>query len=686
MSTTSDAARAASAPLVSYLRAAHPWLRRHLRVTAIAGLGLSAVGQVLVWTLARGEHDGTAGQSLAAVVLSAAGWVLAGLLLALATRPLLGWRLGRVAALGLSAALLATLAFIAVAGTAMRIMSGSYVTVGGVMFSFGSREHFIHAAVQGYVGVTALCLAVLVGSGLLFAWLLSSSARPSGGPWLGHLGLAAALSLLVGGVYARRADSRFTRGMFVSAPLLALVSSLDNAFELTRASVGGLAFGESLAPPGPDLAEGPRWLARIKAARGPRPNVLLVMLESVAPDHLGLLGYHRATSPEIDRLGRESLWMRRAWATATHSNYAQMAVLSSLFPRRVHGLDQYTRIDYPRLLFHDVFHALGYATATISSQDETWQGMRRFQSTGTPTFFWYSGNCTEPLLDSGVEKVAPDGAALDVVLDWLSHRAHRPWALYLNLQGTHFPYTLPAGATHPWLPDEPDGSTYTYLSYPESERAVVVNRFDNALRYVDEQLGRLRRYLAEAGELDDTFMVITADHGELFFDKGLVTHGRSLYEVEARVPLWLRWPGHIPAEQRDEPVSHLDVMPTVLDYLDLPPHPSWQGRSFRTPAPEAVGKHAIFMNIQGLRFADALVCWPYKLMIDRTGNKPYLFDLASDPDEEHNLVEARPTIAALLNDTLNKQLIAQLDYHRAQDLAVRQERFQPRLRACPSLP
>ena len=78
----------------------------------------------------------------------------------------------------------------------------------------------------------------------------------------------------------------------------------------------------------------------------------MIMLESVTPRHMSSYGYARKTTPELDRLARDGLRWRRAWTTATHSNYAQMAVISSLFPRRGYGLDQYTRLDYPRLLWH----------------------------------------------------------------------------------------------------------------------------------------------------------------------------------------------------------------------------------------------------------------------------------------------------------------------------------------------
>lgn len=376
--------------------------------------------------------------------------------------------------------------------------------------------------------------------------------------------------------------------------------------------------------------------------------------------------------------------MERAWSTATHSNYAQMAVLSSLFPRRVHGLDQYERLDYPRVLFHDVMHQLGYETATITSQDENWQGMRRFQETGTPTYFWFSETYDGEHLDSGVEKIVPDQDTTEVALDWLSAYRKAPWALYLNFQATHFPYSMVADAERPWHPDRPTMSTFGYLGYPEAEREVVINRYDNALRYVDEQLGRVLDYLEAADELDDTIVVVTADHGEMFFDKGLVTHGKTLYEVEARVPLVVHWPGHVPAQRRRDPVSNLDVLPTIAELVGFPAHPSWQGRSILSPA-QGPERPAVFMNIQGLRFADGIVCWPYKLILERTGDRQHLFDLSRDPAENRDLIEAQPEVAARLADTLTKQLLAQLDYHRKEDVELREGRYQPRLRPCPDL-
>jgi len=667
------------------------WFRRHLAIGAGLGFGLGAIGQGLVVALARGEHDATPWQRLAAVAYSTAAWVVVAFAVASVGALLMRRRRGAALALSLSVAVLGGLAFVSALGSALRVIAGSYLTAGAVAFSLGSAHHFVHAALQGYVGWFAITMAVMVFFALLIHRALRAAAKhqraSAASPGRHQLALVLVLAMGLSGVYLRRADYRFTKRMFLSAPLLALASSFDANFEIDRSSMRG-AIGEPLAPPGPPRSVGRAWDRRIAelaaADDATRPNVLLVILESIAASHMTTEGYARSTTPNLQRLADEGLYMERAWTTATHSNYAQMAILSSLFPRRVHGLDQYTRLDYPRELLHDVFHRLGYETATITSQDENWQGMRRFQDTGTPTFFWFSDDYEGVHLDSGVEKVVPDEDTTDVALDWLSAYRKAPWALYVNFQATHFPYTLVEDADRPYAPDRPTMSTFGYLGYPEGERDVVINRYDNALRYVDEQIGRVVDYLEAAGELDDTLIVVTADHGEMFFEKGLVTHGKTLFEVESRVPLIVHWPGHVAPGRRREPVSNLDVMPTIADLVGFPPHPSWQGRSFVTPA-KGTPQPAIFMNIQGLRFADGIVCWPYKLILERTSKRQYLFDLAQDPAENVDLMAAQPEIAARMADTLTKQLLAQLDYHREEDLAVREKRFQPRLRPCPDL-
>lgn len=141
---------------------------------------------------------------------------------------------------------------------------------------------------------------------------------------------------------------------------------------------------------------------------------------------------------------------------------------------------------------------------------------------------------------------------------------------------------------------------------------VVENRFDNALRYVDEQIGRLVAHLRRSGELDDTLIVVVSDHGEAFHEHELVTHARSLYDTEVRTPLVFHWPARLPPEVRDAPVSHVDVLPSILALVGVPPHPAHQGTSLFPPEPgEGLPPRPVHLVTHGYRPIDAIVCWPW---------------------------------------------------------------------------
>ncbi len=160
----------------------------------------------------------------------------------------------------------------------------------------------------------------------------------------------------------------------------------------------------------------------------------------------------------------------------------------------------------------------------------------------------------------------PDEKTVDELEKWISHQ-HGHWSLYVDLQMSHFPYKLPPGAPAPFQPSDPTPGSFTYLGYPRKDRQKAINRYDNALHYVDMQIGRMAHYLEQTGQLDSTLWVITADHGEMFFDHGMVTHGKTLYEGESRVPLLVHWPERVKPADVDEPVSTLDILPTMAELV-----------------------------------------------------------------------------------------------------------------------
>jgi arylsulfatase A-like enzyme len=310
--------------------------------------------------------------------------------------------------------------------------------------------------------------------------------------------------------------------------------------------------------------------------------------------------------------------------------------------------------------------------------------MRAFQTTTTPNPILDAANHPGPHLGAGLEGKLPDHVTVERALQWLDGVSpERPFELYVNLQRTHFPYELPAGIDAPFQPADPDPSRFGFLGYPPSELAAARNRYDNALRYVDAQVGRLYDGLAARGRLRDTLWVITGDHGESFHDQGLVTHGSSLRESQTRVPLWVLWPGHVPPGEHAEAVSTLDVMPTLLSLLGLPAHPSYQGRAFAGERPSTGAHAAQYLTLQGLRYADAVVCWPFKLIHESNRARLWLHDLAHDPEEARDLMSTRDPRARALAETLLTMVQAQRAYHA--DHTRMAQQFAPRLPPCPAL-
>lgn len=580
-------------------------------------------------------------------------------------------------------------------GVALHVLLGSHLTSSGLAFFLNSSEHIAGAVTAQYLGyvLPLLALSALFAAGLAVLArrvIDGDPARVRSAEIVGCVGMTA----VAGFAAAAPAEEPIGPGVVRTSPEVALLASVTSSDRPSEPLAAGAAPLVRAALESPTRDMQGSWEAVARGVEG-RPNVIVITLESVATSRLGYLDDAgrlggRRPSPNIDRIAEKSLRMRRAYTTATHSNYAQMAVISSLFPRRGSVLDMYQRLDYPRVLLHDFGHALGYATATVSSQDETWQGMKRFQETGTPTYFRHAPDHQGDHLDLVTEDVAPDQATVDHAIGWIRERRGAPFTLYLNLQSTHFPYPIPDSAEKPFQPYEPKG-TFNYVRWEEADKDVILNRYDNALHYVDAQIGRLYDALEASGILDETILVITSDHGELFFEHELVTHGRTLFEGESRVPLLVHYPARLDEKDDFTPVSSLDVLPTVVDLMGLPPHPAFQGQSFAS-LPDGPGnsagpeRSAVYLNIQGWKHYEAIVCGRYKLAYDPDSKKSELYDVVADPKEERDLAPSRPDLVAALRGTLRAQMDAQEAYHASSEIGrrLRAERFAPRLLACPA--
>lgn len=663
------------------------------RLGAVLGLALGVLGQTAVhaWSAASVEATPWPSQRLLGVLTLSAGYALVAIVVSGLSLRIFGALLKSVSratrcAVVATAVVLSALAFVHVVGLVVRVLSGAHLSLGAITFCIGSWEHFLHAGVSGYVRFTLPAVVGIAVMGCGLGFMLRRMARLPASNIRGERELlvqgAAGLTLLLVAFFAPVSE-RYLRGVASTTPELALIESLVDV-PLGSARVRTESERQALvALQSPPLAAGSMWQASLAPAGADAPNLLLITLESVTPKHMRAFGYHRTVTPHLDELASRALVAPRAWTTATHSNYAQMAILSSLFPRRMGSLDMYRRIDYPRLLLHDFAFEKGYATATISSQDENWQGMLRFQQTATPTFFYHATDYEGPHLDTGTEKVIPDHVTAERAARWIDEQKG-PWQLYVNFQATHFPYAIPKNAPRPFEPHVPRGA-FSYVGYDQEDVGRVVNMYDNALSYVDAQIGRLKSHLEQRGQLHKTIWVITSDHGEMFYEHGLATHGRTLYDAEARVPFIIHYPDVLAPAEIDQPVSHVDILPTILALLSADPYPGYQGRNLLEPPSPADPPRAIYMNIQGWTHVDAIVCEPYKLIVDNSKHRVELYDLERDPTEKNDLSANEPRIVDELSTVLEAMILAQERYHSG-DTTYRTRSFAPRMLPCPRLP
>lgn len=658
------------------------WCIGAARFGAVLGGSSAVLGQLAVLYTDQGPSSvawlgrvGAVGvdATLVGAVTFTAAWL---------TRRLARSQRGRTWGVVLTAALTAPIVAAQVLGFVLRGIFGSPFTLGGLDFFLASAGHMGRGLMDRYAAYTAFAAVLALLCVLSLAAGLSRAARSALSPKRLEIGvLVGAVALVAAGAVVR--PTAIVESIAPASPAVAFFASIASASASASESDLNPAIEEQVlrALDSPPRIAGALWRKDAPLAEGPRPNVILLMLESVGIDHLGFEGYSRGVTPNLDALAERGRRFSRVWSTATHSNYAQMAVLSSLFPRRGSTLEMYHRLDYPRFLLHDALTNVGYSAATISSQDETWQGMLRFQQTGARVHYFHSPDHQGPHLDTGTDRIVPDELTIERALAWIEEPRSGSFSLYINLQSTHWPYAIPEDAERPFLPDTPEKPAI-YASWSKDDLPRIQNRYDNALAYVDRQVGRLVAGLNERGLLADTLLVVTSDHGELFWSHELVTHGRTLFEGEARVPLIVSWPRVITPGVDDRPASNLDALPTIVDALDLPPFPGHQGRSLLRPEEPTAERRAVFLNIQGWRQAEAVVCWPYKLISE--GSSASLYDLSSDPGEERDLAAELPATAASLGSLLRAQMTAQMRYH-APGRSARAERYAPRLLSCPPL-
>jgi arylsulfatase A-like enzyme len=399
------------------------------------------------------------------------------------------------------------------------------------------------------------------------------------------------------------------------------------------------------------------YLASIDRAKANRWNVVVILVDSLRADQLRDYGCPRDVMPAVNALARESRAFPDCYTQAGHTDYAVPGIFSSHYPLRARDVYRHPRSPtWPRVMIWDILKGLGYRTAFFSSQNEEWGQAAGYLRTGGLDRYSYPGASSGTQLAGTVD----DRVTVSEALSWIDEPGDAPFFLALFLQSAHVPYEIPADFPRRFGPRE-IGFTISAGHFPREKAEAVKDIYADSLAYADTQVERLLGRL-RSGELwGRTVVAVSGDHGESFYEHGSAAHANGLYEETMRVPLVMRAPGLEPGRD-PRPAQLIDLAPSLLRLLGIPPHPGFQGMDlFESGFP--ADRSRFLVSDTPWMTQSAVVRSGFKLVHDPRLGRGVLYDLLKDPEEKAEITADRPALAEELAGRLAEWRRAQLEYY-----------------------
>jgi arylsulfatase A-like enzyme len=396
----------------------------------------------------------------------------------------------------------------------------------------------------------------------------------------------------------------------------------------------------------------------------PRPNVVIYLVDALRADRLGAYGCDRPLSPRLDIMAEDGIVFTDMIAQSSWTKAAVASIFTGLWPRAhgVNGPDDRLPDDLQTL--PERLQAAGYDTGAVVANAYV----------GRPFGFARGFDHFE-----FIEHVRGRSEVLhEHLADWLSRRrgSTAPFFLYVHTIDPHAPYAPPPDLRHQLAPEVDDPS----VGQVKTVRGLVLGTveptpelgqdlralYDAEVAANDRSFGLLLDELERHGELDDTVVIFTSDHGEAFGEHGTWTHGLDLYNEVLAVPLVIRLPGAVGAGRRvDKTVQHLDLLPTVLGLTGVPAGTALPGRALLDasgrPLPTGDRPVLSYLEYWG-RDGASVVQQGWKLIRPLSaefGVGPELYHHDADRAEHTDRYSARPVRAGWLGASLADALTVQ---------------------------
>lgn len=424
-------------------------------------------------------------------------------------------------------------------------------------------------------------------------------------------------------------------------------------------------------------------------------NVIIIAVDALRPDHLGINGYPRTISPHIDALAQRSLVFDQAITQASWTLPSFLSIFTSLYPTSIHPdtlavpndklpAAKFLVKDYPRLVnIAELFKQNRYITAAFTAGGYL-----------DPSFHWKKGFDSYETFLNFLEKKDTAKELNEKAFDWLDQNKDQKFFLFLYYLDVHCPYVIPGETSDVFASDgkgkiDLKGKCGTQivrelLTFSEEEQKEmveqIVDRYDAGIKYVDLHLGKLFEHLKALGLERKTIIVLLADHGEELGDhassdfhtflkrtvKMHIGHAASLFNEVLHVPLIVHHP-QLKPQRIPYRVRLLDVAPTILDFLGIAVPPVFEGKSLITflDGREAADRDAFAVSIRSKTV-------PYGAFAIFSGSLKYihlhyqnmdnaakfLYDLQHDPGETLNLAYRFPALTTAMHQTFMDWLMA----------------------------
>jgi len=407
-------------------------------------------------------------------------------------------------------------------------------------------------------------------------------------------------------------------------------------------------------------------------------NIIVLTIDALRADHVGAYGYRRNTTPNIDEFSKKGVIFKYAFVQWPRTSQSMASMLSGKYPSEtgVRGLK--TRVPADNLMLAEMLKGAGYRTGGFVTNPnlasffgfdqgfdeyhEEWKKKNKDQK-WTDIQNWYSAS-----------SVTPD------VVDWVRKNKDTKFFLWVHYIDPHAPFT----------PPKPYRSRFVWDRYYQGDKLVPTNRlelynrlnkskmtevdymvsqYDGEIAYADDNVGVLLRELNEQGLLEKSIIIITADHGESMDEHGeYFKHGYKLYNPTLRIPLIIFNP-RVKGGVFEEPVSALDIVPTVLDSIGAGNSGiGFEGQSLLQLRSEGGHTPQVFSEVDG---AYSVVDGVYKLVLPKKSKRPLLFKYTEDPGESN------PVNDSILIERLTNEIEEHVRNHPVRKNNAPQESLSP---------